>query len=258
MSDTLWTSIRNQSGWIWALSEFKRNPARLDEVGERWGETPLHWASLCSIEAMEFLLLTKPSLLSAVDMENRTALDWAVEKIFFLKEELSLNSSKSSHFHGMLVAGLNCGLYLLHHIDKTGVNAECISGNASRLMQYALASGEHEIIQKIRGLLPEVASSILMSGLVGLWSRKADVEAFKRLIDHAVQLERPGFWNGRPLGLVVAHLWALGKITTERALWFHEAGWRLDEENEDESLEVFCSQVENFDMSKLSNLLEAI
>lgn len=258
MSDTLWTSIRNQSGWVWALSEFKRNPNRLVEVGERWGETPLHWASMCSIESMEFLLQVKPSLLNEVDVEGRTALDWVVEKIYFLKDELSLNPTQSNHFRGMLAAAVNCGLYLLNHIDGLGGGAGRISGNSSRLMQYALGAGEGEIVQKIGALLPDVAPAIWMSGLVGLWSTKADVDIFKQLIDNVARLERPGFWNGRPMGLVVAQLWAVGRIATERALWFHEAGWRLDEESETESIEVFCSQVENFEMSKLSGLLAKI
>jgi hypothetical protein len=231
----------------------------MSELGARWRETPLHWAALCSIEAMEFLLHEDPDLLYIKDAEDRTALDWVVEKIYFLKEELGVNQNESSHFYGMLSAAVNCGLYLLNHVERIG-GEECLcsSGSRVRLMQYALGSGESVIVHKISQVFPGTPPAVWMSGLVGLWSSKMDVDVYKRLMDEVAQLERRGYWNQRPMGLVVAQLWASGKITTARSLWFHQAGWRLDDETEDESIEVFCSQVKGFDMAKLDRLLEAL
>jgi hypothetical protein len=237
-----WDSIRNNSGWGWALGELGRRPAFLAERGPNFGESPLHWALLSHLEATIKICQEAPDLLSSVDVHGRTPLDWAIEKIYFLKErqEGELLSDKA-RTASMIEPARACALFALNWVESQGV-ADW-STDCSRWVQWALTAGELDVA--LRGEIcggSEVSLSVWLCGLAGLWTSETDALQYVRFLS-TKNIGPDSVVFGRPLGLHVASLWVDGGVSSERAMWFHRAGLRLDAETETESVEVFCGRL---------------
>lgn len=236
-----WESIRNHSGWAWALGELRRVPGRLDERGKNWGESPLHWAMLGSLEATAEILPSRPDLLFARDAASRSPLDWAVEKIYFLRErqtsELSSQRAKSEALVGQARA---CALHAINWLGA-GEPREGWSGDAGLLLRCALSAGELELAQGIDGLGSKAPVETWLAGLAGFWRGQGEATAYVQSLASRYGMDPDAVVCGRPLGLHVAWLWAEKKISEQQADWFHQAGARVDQETTEESIELFCS-----------------
>lgn len=236
-----WESIRNNSGWGWAMGEMARRPDVLLERGPRFGESPLHWSMLSHLEATSKICQDCPSMLSTLDSQDRSPLDWAIEKIYFLKERQEGELTAERLRTGAIVeqAGA-CAWFGLNWCSAQGVTAW--TGSADRWIQWALTAGELSLAKSGEQLAGKsVNLSVWLCGLAGIWSSEGDVKLYvQSLLDRGLGHDAVVF--GRPLGLHVAALWVEGKLSSERAAWFHSAGLRLDQETEAESVEIFCGQ----------------
>lgn len=247
MSDVFWESIRNASGWAWALGEARRNPHRWDERGDKWSETPLHWALMGSVEACAEVLPVRPQLLSALDNQGRSALDWAVEKIYFLREAQETETSQARRKSDALIEQtMACVLHAIGwiRIQREEGHELAWSGDPDLAFRCALTAGELKLAKELESIAPNpLPASSWLAGLAGLWSSKEQVQSYLQALKGACAIEPKDEVLGRPLGLHVAWLWAQKKLAERRAAWFHELGARLDQESATESIEVFCSQV---------------
>lgn len=241
-ANTFWESIRNHSGWAWALGEIRRHPGRLDERGPRWGETALHWALLGSLEAVAEILPGRSDLLFSIDKEGRSPLDWAIEKIYFLKEPSVQSVDEEAKANSLIGQARSCALYALNWMSANGLLGAW-SGNPALLLRCALAAGEIELAIAIEERMDEPAGAdIWLSGLAGKWAGDVDAKAYMDYLGAKHGLSGASVAFGRPVGLHVAALWAEGKIGDEQAERLHRAGASIDQETEDESIEVFCSR----------------
>lgn len=241
-ANTFWESIRNHSGWAWALGEIRRNPARLDERGPRWGETALHWAMLGSLEAVAEILPTRADLLFSLDKEERSPLDWAIEKIYFLREPAVQSVDEEAKANSLIGQARACALYALNWMSANGQLGRW-TGNPQLLLRCALAAGEIELAIAIDERMDEPSGpEVWLSGLAGKWAGDAEAKAYMDHLQAKHGLSGSSVAFGRPIGLHVAALWAEEKIGDEQAERLHRAGAHLDQETESESIEVFCAK----------------
>lgn len=241
--DTFWTSVRNHSGWGWALGEIKRNPIVLDSSGPRWKETPLHWAMLSHMEATALICAQRPQLLFSLDDQARAPMDWAMEKIYFLREQQEGEvPSERARTGKMVESAKACALFGLNWIASQGLAGQW-SGDSNRFQQLALTAGELDIAKHAElARLEKTPMEVWLCGLAGMWDSATMVEQYVATLKESYDVKVEETVAGRPLGLHVAYLWAEGKISAKRAIWFHQAGVRLDQETASESIEVFCAK----------------
>lgn len=236
-----WEAIRNNSGWGWALGEMGRRPGAVLERGPRFDESPLHWAMLGHLEATSKICQDEPGLLGVLDSQDRSAMDWAIEKIYFLKErqegELPAERARTG---AMMEQARSCAWFALNWCLAQGVAQW--TGSVDRWIQWALTAGELALARAGEGLGGRRADpSVWLCGLAGIWSTEAEARLYvESLAERGLDCDAVVF--GRPLGLHVAALWAEGRLSSERAAWLHKAGLRLDQETQEESVELFCGR----------------
>jgi hypothetical protein len=244
-NDVFWESIRNASGWSWALGEARRHPQRWDERGPNWSETALHWALMGSVEACVEILPSRPDLLGVLDSQGRSALDWAVEKIYFLREAQETETQEARRKSDALIhLTMACALHAISWIQTSSEDGASLewSGDADRAFRCALTAGELDLACKLARVAPTApAASSWLAGLAGLWRSKDQVKDYLAALEERCSIKPQDMVLGRPLGLHVAWLWSRKQVAERRAAWFHELGARLDEETSEESIEVFCS-----------------
>lgn len=241
-SSTFWESIRHLSGWGWALGEIRRNERMLDQTGPNWSESPLHWAMLGHLEATSLVCQLRSDHLGLIDSQGRSPLDWAMEKIFFLRQRQQGElPSERRRNDAMIEPARLCALFGLEWVVAHNITFAW-SGDQARFVRVALSAGEFELATAADGLLAQPSdSAIWLSGLAGMWPDEACVKRFVASLSSRHSLAGDTEIFGRPLGLHVAHLWATGAIDAQRAAWFHGAGLRLDQETHEESIEIFCA-----------------
>ena len=252
---TFWESIRNSSGWFWALAEVGRKPELLFEKGPKWQESPLHWASLGNLTATMELSKLRPELEITLDSSQRLPLDWVVEKIYFMLDEAP-KGEREARLAFAIGQSRDCALFLLR---PESVESSKYSGhkpNLQRCFQVALASGELTIASLLHDKCP-MEVSYWLGGLAGNWSSSTEVESYTNCLSEKFGITRETLVDGLTLGMHVISLWATNRITTDIALSFHNLGFLLDTETRDFSLETFCF-ASNVSASKYEELIRRI
>ncbi len=85
--------IKDSNNWSFLLELVAKKPHLITLKLPQWSESMIHWAALGNTSAIvEFF--AKGVDLNVPDAQNRTALDWAVEALYFETQELEMATNK--------------------------------------------------------------------------------------------------------------------------------------------------------------------
>jgi hypothetical protein len=180
------------------------------------------------IEACSELLLASPQLLFVKDKEGRMPLDWAWEKMYFLREELETAPlSDCGKFQKMADDAVSCIHFCLNFASALDSDTPCVF--PVRSVQIALASGELGLAIVSQEMLPEAPDeSVWLGGLAGFWKNCAAVESYVDFLEENFGVSSQSEVFGSVPTKHVFNLWFDKKITTPRALWFQSKWGKFD------------------------------
>ena len=237
-STTFWDSIKNSSGWYWALAEISRNRDLLEERGMKWGESPLHWACLSNLNATMEIIKNKPELEWVADSSGRLPLDWVIEKIYFMRED-ACKFAKDDKVEFAINQARDCALFLLRPEFGGESSYLAFKENLQRSFKVSLAAGEFELAKLIDEKL-KMSLAYWLGGIAGKWQNISELKKFTQFLKNKFDFSENSLFEGKTIGIHVAYLWAASKINTESALMFHKLGFSLESETANFSLETAC------------------
>lgn len=83
-------------GWPMVLNMLKNYPGLAKNNAGPGGSSLLHWAALGNMNAMLDLITKYNVDINVLDASDRTPLEWAIEKLYFMREEAYENTSKQT------------------------------------------------------------------------------------------------------------------------------------------------------------------
>lgn len=254
ITESLFDWAKSDQGWPLIRGALTKFPELAHETGGRWGEGLLHWAALGHLAGVLDLVAHHANL-DQVDLEGRKAVDWAVEKAYFISIDPP-SEMPIAHVHKMRNEAEACAIALIQNGAST-VGATEGKDEGYALIQLALRAGlsalSEELLKKEN--LNQPLEALWTWFFAGKWDKGQSYEVIlgdmitvKEAIETASSIPMDEFktGSGEPLGLLAVRLYIQQVIPLDQLVKLHRLGARVDAESDaGEGFEDLCASEAN-------------